>query len=300
MEEHKFQSAFTVDVECGLSLAMRESYGVDMKPTDRVVSNTDRILELLSLKGIKGTFFILGSVAEHYPELVKRIAADGHEPGVHGYYHYEFSLMTESEAFTELDRAKKLIEDLTGCQVRGHRAPAFSINEKTKWGLDVIRQVGFEYDSSVMPIKSARYGWPGFGDQIRRIDTPDGHTLIEAPLTTSKLLYMDIPASGGRYFQILPYSYLKRKMKAIERSRPFIFYMHPYEIDTTPYPDFYQSELKKAGLRKKIRTKIRRLNRGKTFSKLERLTSDFSFVPLYQIIAGQLPEITLSEEKECL
>ena len=292
MSKKVTKSAFTVDVECGLSLAMRDSYGIDMNPTDRVLIHTGRILDLLENREIKGTFFILGIVAEHYPGLIKRIAAEGHELGVHGYHHYEFNKMDRKQAFRELDRAKKLIEDVSGQNVYGHRAPAFSINQDTRWGLDVIAEAGFEYDSSVMPIRSLRYGWPEFGSRIRAVETSCGKSLIEAPITPSRILFMELPASGGRYFQILPYVYLKHKMERIIKSHPFIFYIHPYEIDTAEYPGYYQEQLKKAGLKKKIRTSIRRLNRKHTFNKLERLTSDFDFAPLYQIIKKSTTEST--------
>lgn len=279
-----YKSAFTVDVECGISISMRDLYGIQIKPTGRVVSNTDKILDLLDRKGIKGTFFTLGIVAETYPGLVKRIASEGHELGVHGYHHYEFSRMNREQAFRELSSAKKLIEDLSGNRVFGHRAPAFSINENTKWGLDVIHEAGFLYDSSIVPIRSGRYGWPGSGKSIHKKTTPEGHSLTEVPLISTELLFWEIPACGGRYFQILPYRYTKNIMNRTIKEKPAVVYMHPYEIDEEPYPDYYHEQLRKAGLKKQVLTRLRWFNRNSFFKKLDQLTSDFEFAPLYEIL----------------
>ena len=279
-----FKSSFTVDVECGISITMRDLYGVEMKPTERVVHNTNRILGLLEKKGISGTFFTLGIVAETYPALVKRIAAKGHELGVHGYHHYEFDRMDRKQAFRELDSAKKRIEDLSGKPVFGHRAPAFSINPQTEWGLDLISEAGFTYDSSIVPINSGRYGWPGFNPDIHEITTPGGHSLIEVPLISTRFFFWEIPACGGRYFQILPYTYTKHIMEKTIRERPAIVYMHPYEIDEEPYPEYYHEQLRKAGLRKQVLTRLRWMNRNSFYPKLDRLTSDFEFAPLCEIL----------------
>ena len=279
-----FKSAFTVDVECGISITMRDLYDIHMKPTERVVRNTSKILELLDQKEIKGTFFTLGIVAEIYPELVKKISSRGHELGVHGYHHYEFNRMSRKEAYQELDSAKKRIEDISGKRVYGHRAPAFSINQSTEWGLDVIYDAGFLYDSSIMPIQSGRYGWPGYEKHIQRIVTPDQNRLIEVPLTSSKLLFWEIPACGGRYFQILPYSYTKKIMQKTIQERPAVLYMHPYEIDEDSYPDYYHEQLRKAGLKKQLLTRLRWMNRNSFYKKLDKVTSEFEFAPIQDIL----------------
>ncbi|MDZ7693173.1 MAG: DUF3473 domain-containing protein [Balneolaceae bacterium] len=279
-----FLSAFTVDVECGISITMRDAYGIEMKPTERVIVNTSKILELLENKETKATFFVLGIVAEHYPKLVKEIAEGGHEIGVHGYHHLEFSNISEEKAFQEIDRAKKLLEDITGNQVYGHRAPAFSINEQTRWGLDVIARAGFAYDSSIMPIQSGRYGWPGFQKGITELTTTNGDTLIEVPLSTTKLFGKEIPACGGRYLQILPYKFTKNALIKVSKKRSPVFYMHPYEIDETPYPDYYHDQLRKADFKKKMMTYIKWFNRGSYFKKIDKLTSEFRFGPMIDIV----------------
>lgn len=125
------KSALTVDVEDGINIGMRDLMGKQIAPTRRVVTNTKKVMELFSRHDVKGTFFVLGQVAEHYPELVKEIDAAGHEIGVHGYDHYQFYRMDFEFAYDQLARARKLLQDLTGQPVEGHRATAFSINRQT-------------------------------------------------------------------------------------------------------------------------------------------------------------------------
>lgn len=280
----QFKSAFTIDVECGISITMRDSYGIGIPPTERVVINTSKILELLETNETKATFFILGIVAEHYPDLIKNISEQGHELGVHGYHHLEFSKITPKKAFQEIDSAKKLIEDISGKQVYGHRAPAFSINEETKWGLDIVAQAGFLYDSSIMPIQSGRYGWPEFSKEITEISTKEERPLIEVPISTAKFFNWEIPACGGRYLQILPYKFTRNALIKISKEKPAIVYMHPYEVDEESYPEFYHEQLRAAGFTKRIETYLKWLNRGSFFSKIERLTNEFEFRPMIDII----------------
>jgi len=281
---YKHRSAFTVDVECGISITMRDSYGMDIKPTERVYINTKKILNLLELKNLKATFFILGIVAEYFPKLVKDISDAGHEVGVHGYHHLEFLKISKDKAFQEISNAKKLIEDLSGKQAYGHRAPAFSINESTKWGLDVVARAGFLYDSSIMPLKSGRYGWQEFQKDIQIVSTENYGELIEVPLCTTKLFGFEIPACGGRYFQILPYSFSKNAFKENLLKRPVIVYMHPYEIDETKYPDYYIKQLQKSSLKNQIKTYIKWFNRHTFYKKIDKLTSEFTFVPLVDLV----------------
>src|SRR6056297_160911 len=184
----KVKPSFTVDVEDGISIAMRDSFGIDIKPTERVLRLTDRILKIYSDHSVKGTFFVLGLIAEHYPELVQRIEKEGHELAVHGYHHLLFTKMTPEKAFQELDSAKKLIEDISGAEVFGHRAPAFSINSETSWAFDVLAECGFMYDSSVMPCKGPHYGWAEFPSELTRVKTKSGKTVLEFPMSIVSFL----------------------------------------------------------------------------------------------------------------
>jgi polysaccharide deacetylase family protein (PEP-CTERM system associated) len=281
---NKIKSAFTIDVEDGISIAMRDAFSVNTKQTDRVFNLTLNLLELLSQKNVKGTFFVLGQVAKKFPNLVKEIANEGHELGVHGYNHLQFFKMTRDEAFEEISSAKKLIEDISGQEVFGHRAPAFSITPETQWGLDVIAEAGFKYDSSIMPIKSRRYGWQGFNKNIDEITTPSGKILVEVPLSTFNLFGGEIPVCGGSYLRMFPMGFTKWVFEKVEQERPVILYIHPYEIDTERYPDYYFAELKKVGILKRNKMKAMWWNRKTVYSKLESLLDAYDFDMLQNII----------------
>jgi polysaccharide deacetylase family protein (PEP-CTERM system associated) len=266
--------AISVDVEDGINIAMRDVFGKEMPPTERVVSNTERILDLFERYDTIATFFTLGQVAEHYPDLVKKIHRKGHEIGVHGYDHYRFDRMDPELARSQLSRAKSLLEDLTGEEVIGHRAPAFSINEQTSWALPLLADLGFRYDSSIMPCRAAHYGWPGFPDEITKIRFENGNSIIEIPMTTLKAGTRKVPFLGGSYFRLLPYMFTAMGIRKAAAQRNPIFYMHPYEIDTERYPDYYFEELKKAGKIREMKMRSMWINRSSVERKLGRLVSE--------------------------
>ncbi len=276
--------AFTVDVEDGVSIAMRDAFGIESPQTDRVVTNTERILTLLEQHNTIATFFILGKVAEDFPELIKKISNAGHEVGVHGYNHLQFFRMTPIKAYEELMNAKKRLEDLTGNAVTGHRAPAFSITPKTAWGLDVIAKCGFSYDSSIMPIKAKQSGWNGFPKDIVKVLTKEHNSLIEVPVSTVKLLGLQIPFSGGSYFRLLPFSVSKKAFAIHSKVRPTIHYMHPYELDVVAYPDYYFDALKQSSWLKELKMRSYWVNRNTIYNKLEQLLPMYSFTTMSNVI----------------
>jgi polysaccharide deacetylase family protein (PEP-CTERM system associated) len=282
-------SVFSVDVEDGISIAMRDAFGKKIPQTDRVVSNTIIVLELLAKHNVKGTFFTLGQVAEKFPCLIKRIANEGHELAVHGYDHWQFFKMTPAMALNELSRAKKLIEDLSGHQVFGHRAPAFSIFPETKWGLDVIAEAGFAYDSSVMPCKTWRYGWFGFPKNIVQVETAKGNKLIEVPLTVDTVFNTEIPMCGGGYLRLFPKWMSIRSFNRILKDRPVIVYIHPYEVDIEKYPVFYFDELRKASILKNLKMRLFWINRNTVFDKLESLLMENKFVTILDLLKNEQP-----------
>lgn len=291
----KKNSSFTVDVEDGVSIAMRDVFGKAVAQTHRVVNTTNLILELLDKHQTKATFFVLGQVAEKFPELVKRISSQGHEIGVHGYNHLQFFLMTPAQAKEELLSAKHLLEDLTGQKVLGHRAPAFSISPATGWAFEVLQECGFSYDSSVMPIKSNRYGWADFPEDICIVSTPAGGELIEVPIKPVSFLGKKIPYSGGSYLRLLPFSLLKAAFKKVNNN---ILYIHPYELDTERYPDFYFKELAKTSLLMQMKMRSMWLNRSKTLKKLKGLLELVPFSTVSALIeqteaAGTLPRFQI-------
>ena len=282
MNLHK--ATFTVDVEDGVSIAMRDAFSVSSEQTNRVVGLTQKILALLDENDAKATFFVLGQVAEKFPHLVKQIAGEGHELGVHGYDHLQFFRMTRDQAFNEISSAKKRIEDISGSEVLGHRAPAFSITPETEWGLDVIAEAGFTYDSSIMPIKGVRYGWADFPQDISTITTPAGHVLTEVPMSTVQLMGRRIPVCGGGYLRLFPQWATQKAFEAISKKRPAIVYIHPYELDTRRYPDYYFEELEKASFLKREKMKSMWLNRKTVYPKLRMLLENYSFDTMINLV----------------
>ena len=197
----------------------------------RVVDNTRKLLEILSESGgIKATFFVLGWIAEKHPEIVKEIDADGHEIACHSYQHRLVYNMSPDEFRRDLVKAKDILKDITGKKVVGYRAPSYSITEKSLWALEIMGDLGFEYDSSVFPISHDRYG---ISDAPRfKYKLPENN-LMEYPLSTSKILGLNIPVSGGGYFRYIPILVYKMALSRIniKENQPFVFYIHPWEID---------------------------------------------------------------------
>lgn len=280
----KVPVAITVDVEDGINIAMRDVFGKEMSPTERVVDNTERILDLLEKYDTTATFFTLGQVAEHYPDLVKKIHQQGHEIGVHGYDHHRFDKMDRELARNQLSRAKTLLEDLTGEEVIGHRAPAFSINRQTSWALQLLAELGFRYDSSIMPCRATHYGWQGFPDEIIKIQFENNDSIVEVPMTTMKIGSRKVPFLGGSYFRLLPFMFTAIGIRNAAVQRNPIFYMHPYEIDPERYPDYYFEELRKTGKVTELKMKSMWLNRSSVEGKLKRLVSEFRTCTMKSIL----------------
>ena len=277
-------NAFSVDVEDGISIAMRDRFGKQIPQTRRVVTSTRRILELLECHDTHATFFILGQVGEAYPELVREIQAAGHEVGVHGHDHHVFHKLDRKQAREELVRAKSVLEDLTGEKIRGHRAPCFSVDQSTAWVLDLLLELGFEYDSSIMPCQGIGYGWPGQRPDIGRMETPAGQSIMQVPLSVTRIAGRTVPALGGSYFRLLPLGISRRIFQRIQSQRPVIMYLHPYELDPTPYPDFYMRELAKAPLKTRIRMRSFWLRRSSLMGRYDKLLSEYRFAPIASLL----------------
>jgi polysaccharide deacetylase family protein (PEP-CTERM system associated) len=195
----------------------------------RVERNTDRMLELLDERGIRCTCFILGWIADHAPDLVRRIAAAGHEIASHGYGHDLVYALSEEEFRQDVDRSKKLLEDLTGSVVRGYRAPSFSI---TDWAITVLHELEFTYDSSAFPtVAHDRYGkLSGMRAGEPIVELAPGFR--EVCISCVNLGRKGVPWGGGGYFRIIPYGIFRRGVRRILASgQPYVFYIHPWEID---------------------------------------------------------------------
>lgn len=284
----KMYHALTVDVEDAVNQAMRNFFHQDMAPTERVYSNTMRLLDLFSEHGVQGSFFILGEVARAHPDLIREIAGRGHELGIHGDSHRRYHAMGREEIREELRRSKKSVEDLTGVEVVGHRAPEFSIAKQNQWVLELLIDEGFKYDSSVYPVKSSRYGWPEFGPDIRWLEVGGGKGIVEAPLSVAKFAWKTVAVSGGGSFRAFPYAFTRKAIKQIAGSRPFIFYMHPYEIDPPPFQDYYMAAVRSSSFRNKLQLRMYWFNRNSVYPKLGRLLSDHAFLPLREVISRRL------------
>lgn len=197
----------------------------------RVERNTNAILEMFADFGVQGTFFTLGWIAERYPQLVRRIAAEGHEIASHGFAHVKVWDQDRDEFREDIGRTKGILEDLSGTAVRGYRAASFSISKDTLWAFDILAEEGYRYSSSIYPIRHDHYGMP---DAPRFQFRPrDGRDFREIPVSTATLMGQRVPCGGGGYFRLLPYGLSKWAMKRVnDRDRqPCMFYFHPWEID---------------------------------------------------------------------
>ena len=196
----------------------------------RVEKNTGKILKILAERGIKATFFIVGWVAERHPQLVREIMAGGHEIGCHSYLHRRIYTLTQEEFREDTRRAKAILEEVSGRPVVGYRAPTYSITKQSLWALDVLQELGFQYDSSIFPIHHDLYGIPDAPRFPYRL--PD-HDMMEYPISTVRMLGRKIPVSGGGYFRLFPYWFTRKALQRINShdGRPFVFYLHPWEID---------------------------------------------------------------------
>jgi polysaccharide deacetylase family protein (PEP-CTERM system associated) len=197
----------------------------------RVEANMERILALFSDAGVKSTFFTLGWIAERYPNLVRAIVDQGHELASHGYSHLRASDQGRAEFAQDIRRSKRLLEDIGGQEVIGYRAPSFSIGQDNLWALDTLLEAGYRYSSSIYPIRHDHYGMPDAPRFAFYPAGPDG--LLEVPITTVRLMQRNLPAGGGGYFRLLPYTLSRWMMDRVNRvdGEPAIFYFHPWELD---------------------------------------------------------------------
>ncbi len=277
------KNILTIDVEdwyqSSVDVLLRKGYCAECRPIPslRVVSNTMRLLDILAEFGAKATCFVLGTVAETYPSLVRRITDAGHEVATHGYGH-ELVYSLDRESFrSDIVLSKKLLEDIVGQEVWGYRAPYFSITPASAWALQVLTESGITFDASMFPIRRGLYGFPGGGRFPHIVGLANGRSLLELPVSTLRLLGQNLPFGGGGYFRLAPYAVIKRALESLNRAKQVaVFYMHPYELDT--------EELKGPLPAENRRTRLfrwsQRLNREKTESKIRRLLSDFTWTSI--------------------
>ncbi|WP_068336029.1 XrtA system polysaccharide deacetylase [Photobacterium jeanii] len=278
MSQHNTQfgnaNALTIDVEdyfhveAFSNVVSRQDWG--NKYPLRVEANTERILEILNHHQTKATFFVLGWVAEACPNLTRRIVAEGHELASHGFAHQHANKQTAKVFKQDIRRSKLLLEDQSGVEVKGYRAPSFSIGVNNAWAFKELHKAGFLYTSSTYPVKHDIYGtpdWPRF--KYRR---PEG--IIEIPIPTLSLMGRNVPIGGGGYFRLYPYAlsrYFIRQFLA-QTQQPFSFYFHPWEVDP--------EQPKMAGI--SLKSRVRHyLNLKYMAPRVEQLLTDFNWDTMY-------------------
>ena len=266
--------AFTVDVEDwyqGIPISDRAS----TRNAQRLEGCCHRLLDTMAEFDVRGTFFILGPVAQTYPNLIQRIADEGHELGCHGWSHDLVYEMTPERFRAETQRACDAIAHATGQRVTAYRAAYFSITRHSLWALDILAELGFQCDSSIFPVRNWRYGILDFELAPRMVQTPAG-SICEIPMSVRQVGSMRLPVTGGAYFRLFPYFVSRANMRAVgKRGRAVVFYLHPWELDPDhPRIAFYW----KARLTHYANLKA-------TEPRLRRLLTDFSFGTLGEIAA---------------
>jgi len=276
MTSRTITNALTVDFEDwyqGIEIPHTEWEGYE----ERIRESGRRLLGIFAEAGARGTFFVLGAIAERYPELVREIAAAGHEVATHGWSHTLVYQLTPQTFRDELERSIEILQRLTGQTIVGHRAPFFSITRQSLWAFDILGECGITYDSSVFPVMNYRYGiedaprWP--------YSIHSGSTrLTEFPITTVRLLGKNIPIAGGAYFRIYPYALTKAALRSVNRSgHAATFYIHPWEVDP---------EHPRIPLPRRIAL-THYFNLAATERRLKRLLRDFAFAPMGEVLATQ-------------
>jgi polysaccharide deacetylase family protein (PEP-CTERM system associated) len=275
------QNALTVDVEDYFQVsAFADSisqHDWDSQPL-RVEQNTHKLLDLFDEYQIKATFFVLGWVAERVSDLVLEIAKRGHEVACHGYSHQLVYNQSPEVFRQETIRAKSILEDIIGQSVRGYRAASYSITKRSLWALDILAEAGFDYDSSIFPVRHDRYGIPDSPEFPYTLDTPAGHKLVEFPLSTARIMRYRLPIAGGGYFRLYPYWLSRAGLRQVNRRKqPFIFYLHPWEIDPEQ-PRISASRF----------SRFRHYNNlDKCEPRLHKLASDFQFTTVEKVLQNQ-------------
>lgn len=276
------QHAFTVDLEewfCSHNLYRAAPYATWDRLESRIEPNTEFILSLLDRHRVKATFFVLGWVAERYPDLVAAIAAEGHEIATHGYSHQLVTRLPASAFEADVRRSLEVLRAVAPDPVVGYRAPAFSITNQMHWALDGLARCGIRYDSSIYLVAYH----PDYGAPDAPI-TPYRHAdgLVEAPVSCAPYRFGRVPCGGGAYFRLLPYLVFRAfAYRCVQERRPFVFYIHPWEWDSSM-----------PRLQTGLATRVRHYAKtGTVKAKLNALLQDFSFGSLAAMLAQ--PGVTL-------
>jgi polysaccharide deacetylase family protein (PEP-CTERM system associated) len=273
------QNALTIDVEdyfhvSGFDAIVRREDWDDFDI--RAAIGLNRILRTLDRASVRGTFFVLGWLAQKRPALVRAIRNAGHEIACHSYWHRLIYTQTPEAFRADLRLARKVLEDIAGVPVTAYRAPSFSITRASLWALDILIDEGFTLDSSIYPVVHDRYGMSGVPVGPHCIQRPGG-IIREFPPPVSRRLGLSVPVGGGGYFRLYPYWLTRRLLANIgKEGRPFAAYLHPWELDPEQ-PRF------KPGILRAFRHYV---NLSRTENRLERLLQDFSFGTISEALAA--------------
>jgi polysaccharide deacetylase family protein (PEP-CTERM system associated) len=199
----------------------------------RVVANTMQSLDLCDASGAKATYFVLGWVARRFPALVREIQARGHEVACHSFWHRPVCSLTPETFREDLRLACDVIAEAAGVRPIGFRAPSWSITPESTWAFDILAEEGFLYDASIFPIQHDLYGYPRGERFPHRVKTTRGDDLAEFPSATVRLFGTNVPAGGGGYLRILPFSFTEWALRRLAREdgRAVVVYFHPWELD---------------------------------------------------------------------
>jgi len=271
-------AAMSIDVEDWFQV---QNLGIDPSQWEsserRVEQNIDRMLELLQANNVSCTCFILGWIAERHGGVIKRIAEAGHEIASHGYNHQLVYDQSHEEFRKDISETKLLLEDLTGKEVRGYRAPCFSI---TDWSIDILQEEGYSYDSSSFPtLAHDRYGHlTGVRPRVVVQELREG--FHEVCVSCLHVLGKGLPWAGGGYFRLLPYPIFRAGVRKILKAKqPYVFYIHPWEIDA--------GQPRVAGLGRKYAFR-HYLNIDKCDRRWERLLGDFEWMTVGELLCHEL------------
>lgn len=189
------------------------------------------MLDLLERKSVKSFCYFLGWVAERYPDLVRRAVSQGHVVGSHTYWHRMIYQHTPTSLHLDLGMANGILSQLANYPIRHFRAPTFSITKKSAWAVAILKQHGFEHDSSVVPIRHDRYGVPDSPLDSYYLKS-GGQEIAEHPVSVLSSTLYRLPIGGGGYFRIFPWWFTRWALRKIEKSgRTIHFYIHPWEFD---------------------------------------------------------------------
>jgi polysaccharide deacetylase family protein (PEP-CTERM system associated) len=266
---------FSVDLE-----DVRENVVDGHKYKDRVIENTRLFLHWLEEHKFNCTFFTVGKIGEKYPELIKEIVAKGHEIACHSYDHTPIDKQGKENFRADLDKNIAALLRAGAGEIKGFRAPVFSLTKNSEWAHSILKEAGITYSSSVLPAKNPLYGWENFGENYKKLD----NGLIEIPMTVGSFGPMRVPIAGGVYFRVLPRFFVFSAIKnRLAQGQPVLSYFHPYDIDTK------QEHFMHAGINNsKFYNWLMYYNRKNVFTRLNKILELDLHIITYKEFASKL------------